>query len=85
MYAVSRFDYKKRLSEVKKMSRADHIELGKELFKYSVKNARPFASCTIDTKVKELTFNGELDPYDAGIKVLNDFIKSYNIFWEELL
>lgn len=56
-----------------------------KVFKYSVKNARPFASCTIDTKVKELTFNGELDPYDAGIKVLNDFIKSYNIFWEELL
>ena len=31
MYAVSMFDYKKRLSEVKKMSRADRIELGKEL------------------------------------------------------
>ena len=31
MYAVSKFDYKKRLSEVKKMSRADRIELGKEL------------------------------------------------------
>ena len=31
MYAVSRFDYKKRISEVKKMSRADRIELGKEL------------------------------------------------------
>ena len=31
MYAVSMFDYKKRLSEVKKMSRTDRIELGKEL------------------------------------------------------
>lgn len=76
---------KKTVKLSQEMSRADRIELGKELFKYSVKNARPFASCTIDTKVKELTFNGELDPYDAGIKVLNDFIKSYNIFWEELL
>lgn len=82
MYAVSRFDYKKTVKLSQEMSRADRIELGKELFKYSVKMLDFFTASIIDKKIAEYTNRyPDLDTLSITFKVLNNFAKLYGIEW----
>nr|DAI73246.1 MAG TPA: minor capsid protein [Caudoviricetes sp.] len=56
-----------------------------KVFKYSVKNARPFTASTIDKKIAEYTDRyPDLDTLSITFKVLNSFTKSYGIEWREL-
>lgn len=64
------------------MSRADRIELGKELFKYSVKMLDFFTASIIDKKIAEYTNRyPDLDTLSITFKVLNNFAKLYGIEW----
>lgn len=86
MYAVSRFDYKKTVKRSQERSRADSIELGKELFKYSVKMLDFFTASIIDKKIAEYTNRyPDLDTLSITFKVLNNFAKLYSIEWRELI
>lgn len=86
MYAVSRFDYKKTVKRSQERSRADRIELGKELFKYSVKMLDFFTASIIDKKIAEYTNRyPDLDTLSITFKVLNNFAKLYGIEWRELI
>lgn len=86
MYAVSRFDYKKTVKRSQERSRADSIELGKELFKYSVKMLDFFTASIIDKKIAEYTNRyPDLDTLSITFKVLNNFAKLYGIEWRELI
>lgn len=86
MYAVSRFDYKKTVKRSQERSRADRIELGKELFKYSVKMLDFFTASIIDKKIAEYTNRyPDLDTLSITFKVLNNFAKLYSIEWRELI
>ena len=68
------------------MSRADRIELGKELFKYSVKMLDFFTASIIDKKIAEYTNRyPDLDTLSITFKVLNNFAKLYSIEWRELI
>lgn len=86
MYAVSRFDYKKTVKRSQERSRADRIELGKELFKYSVKMLDFFTASIIDKKIAEYTNRyPDLDTLSITFKVLNNFAKLYSIECRELI
>ena len=57
-----------------------------KVFKYSVKNARPFTASTIDKKIAEYTNRyPDSDTLSITFNVLNNFAKSYGIEWRELI
>lgn len=73
---------KKTVKLSQEMSRADRIELGKELFKYSVKMLDFFTASIIDKKIAEYTNRyPDLDTLSITFKVLNNFAKLYGIEW----
>jgi hypothetical protein len=77
---------KKTVKLSQEMSRADRIELGKELFKYSVKMLDFFTASIIDKKIAEYTNRyPDLDTLSITFKVLNNFAKLYSIEWRELI
>ena len=77
---------KKTVKLSQEMSRADRIELGKELFKYSVKMLDFFTASIIDKKIAEYTNRyPDLDTLSITFKVLNNFAKLYGIEWRELI
>lgn len=77
---------KKTVKLSQEMSRADRIELGKELFKYSVKMLDFFTASIIDKKIAEYTNRyPDLDTLSITFKVLNNFTKLYGIEWRELI
>ena len=56
-----------------------------KVFKYSVKNAKPFITGAIDDKIERLKRNSNTQNiYQIVISVLNEFVKSYGIEWGEL-
>lgn len=56
-----------------------------KVFKYSARNARPFATSTIDDKIDAGKKRSPVASIlDITEKILNDFVKAYGIEWREL-
>lgn len=56
-----------------------------KVFKYSVRNSRPFATSIIDDKIERLKkSNGDYNLYQIMTEVLNEFAKGYGIEWREI-